>query len=506
MTLPILPASAIEELARACRITDHRTGSTTSWSPNIEQITGWRRAEEAQREHRWLMIAKPRQVGNTTARTLDLVAWAAVADAEGHRVRAAIVVDTDDKTRERAAVARSFVEQLSLGGTCNTERITFPGGSIVDFVTARGQRVGASGSYQRLLLSELPFWPAHVDTYGSLMATLSLDGFCEIDTTIDIAAPSGDLARTLWRTPNRYEKLFFPVELHEEYRAAASLITDDEWVQLQGEGFTHREAAAWWLAVAVRDMAAGDVTRAMREFPQRAEHMFQASSARWVSVTPRVLSPTSTIATAGSVLEVFKPLASTSGQLAIGVDTAAGKERDRSAIAVIDKRDTSLCACLVDDKIRTHALAQAVLATANLYTTPRVVGIADETRAVRPDVVIEANGIGQGTIDAARALGLDCMSINTDEAGKYDGLLRAKAAIEAGKLYGPAQLAEECDSLHRDHRGAWKGRKDLLMAIGFALRHMQIAPYTAPDVALPDPHRVDGLAIVRRRLGHGRTW
>ena len=154
------------------------------------------------------------------------------------------IVDTDDKTRERSAVFQMFNRQLHLGADVNSERAKFPGGSIVEFVSAGSNRLGASGSYQRLLLSELSFWPSHVDTYGSLTATLSLDGFCEIDTTCDIQAGSGQLARRLWRdASNRYEKLFFPVELHEEYRADPDLISDQEWQWAQAEGFTRRDAA-----------------------------------------------------------------------------------------------------------------------------------------------------------------------------------------------------------------------------------------------------------------------
>ena len=191
MSLPVLPANAMSVLAAGCKITDHRTGATAAWVPNAEQVEGWRRSEQAQRNGRWLFAAKPRQIGNTTARTLELAAWTATADGLGHRVRAAIVVDTDDKTRERSAVFQLFNRQLHLGADVNSERARFPGGSIVEFVSAGSNRLGASGSYQRLLLSELSFWPSHVDTYGSLTATLSLDGFCEIDTTCDIQAGSG---------------------------------------------------------------------------------------------------------------------------------------------------------------------------------------------------------------------------------------------------------------------------------------------------------------------------
>lgn len=504
--LPILPAHAIESLAKHVSITDHRTGATAPWAPNAEQVEGWRRSEAAQRNQRWLYVAKPRQIGNTTARTLELAAWVATVDGLGHRVRAAVVVDTDDKTRERSAVFGMFSRQLALGADVNSERARFQGGSIVEFVSAGSQRLGASGSYQRLLLSELSFWPSHVDTYGSLTATLSLNGFCEIDTTCDVQAGSGQLARRLWRDDdNRYDKLFFPVELHDEYRADPGLISDDEWTWAQGEGFTRRDAASWWLTTAVRDLAAGDLVRAMREFPQRPEHMWSSSTGRWVPTTPGVDTPTLHLEAAGVRVPCWR--APAGGQYVVAVDTASGKDRDRSAVVVLDKRDSAICAAYVSNTITISELSNIVRDVVKHYSRPEHV---DQWRirhpAYQPDLIVEDNGIGEGTVDRLRTMGLSVQTQTTDVASKYDGLLLAREAIVGGKLRGPKDLADEADELHQDEHGNWKGRKDLLMACGFALRLMRRSPYVEPKKPT-DPTVINGEDILRRlRRPKDRGW
>lgn len=509
MTLPVLPANALQVLARGCSITDHRTGATSSWSPNAEQIAGWEASERAQRGGRWLFVAKPRQIGNTTARTLELAAWTATVDAMGHRVRAAIVVDTDDKTRERSAVFGMFNRQLGLGADVNSERARFRNGSIVEFVSAGSNRLGASGSYQRLLLSELSFWPSHVDTYGSLTATLSLDGFCEIDTTCDVAAGSGLLARKLWRdTDNRYDRIFFPVELHHEYRADPDLISDDQWTWAQGEGFANRSAASWWLTVAVRDMAAGDLVRAMREFPQREEHMWSASTGRWIPTTPAIVTPTRFLQASDVRVPCWRSSSEGSGQYVVGVDTASGKDRDRSAVVVIDKKDTAICAAYVSNTITISELAAITRDVVNHYSKPAYV---DQWRirhpAYQPDLIVEDNGIGEGTVDRLRTMGLSVQTQTTDVAAKYDGLLLAREAVMARQLFGPRDLADEADELHQDDHGNWKGRKDLLMACGFALRLMRRSPYAQPKQPHDPQRMIRGDDILRKlRQPKDRGW
>ena len=85
----------------------------------------------------------------------------------------------------------------------------------------------------------------------------------------------------------------------------------------------------------------------------------------------------------------------------------------------------------------------------------------------------------------------------TDSVFRRPQLPFAREAVVAGKCHGPADLADECDELHQDEHGNWKGRKDLLMAIGFALRLCRRSPYIPPRPVV-DPERViDAQAIIR---------
>lgn len=506
--LPILPAAAIEEVARSLRITDHRTGTTAPWVPNAEQRALWRASERAQRDGRWLFAGKPRQIGATTAVQLEDLLWTATADGAGHRVRCGLITQTEDKTRERAAIATEFVRQLRLAGgleaECNTERVTFPGGSEFEFVTAGGKGLGRSGSYQRLHLTELPWWPEAGDPIGSVLATLSLDGFVAIDTTSDLTAPQGIRTRGLWQARNRYDKLFFSVEMHEEYRLDAATITDDEWRRLQELGFTIREAAAWWLNVAVRDLCSGDEHRAMREFPQLESHMFSMASGLFIPRPPTVRDPLRIEQIGDTALAIYREPADTSGQTICAVDTSGGKGRDRHAIVVIDKRDEAPCAVLADNTLTLHELARAVHRTWALYTRSEDVPL-EGIRRIEPEVVIEEDGIGEATVQEARRLGVPVIPHDTTEASKIDGLLLARASILAGRQDGPEAFAEEASELHQDELGRWKGRKDAIMALGMALIRLRVSPYRPPAVP-PGPPMVRPPEHVRRRMQGRVVW
>jgi hypothetical protein len=201
MSLLWLPSAVVVGVAAQLQITDHKTGATHKWKPNTEQC----RLMEATSTGAWVYAAKPRQVGATTITQLDDMLWCAANDHAGNRVRAALYVDTEDKLREREAFARSVVGQLPdlfKGCDVNSDRVLFPKGSVLTFGTGSGKSEGRSGSFQRLHLSELPFWSNPL-TYGALIPALSLDGQVIIETTLDVDAPNGALTRDLWRRPNR---------------------------------------------------------------------------------------------------------------------------------------------------------------------------------------------------------------------------------------------------------------------------------------------------------------
>jgi hypothetical protein len=506
-----LRPEAVEQVARGLHIIDHATGATAPWVPNSEQVALW----QATAAHPWVFAAKPRQIGATTAAQLDDMLWAKVNDIAGNRVRCGLYVDVDKKLDERVAFARMVVQQcgdLFAGVDVNSERILFPGGSVVVLGTGSGSSEGRSGSFQRLHLSELPFWK-NPDTFGSLLPSLSLSGQLVVETTLDVQAPNGILARNLWQDPtNRFHRLFFGVESHLEYRLPADRITDEEWALAQKEGFTIREAAAWWLSEALPNKVAGDMARLMREYPQTTGHMLSTASGLWVKRPSAVVAPLRILDVEGHALHIYREPAETSGQLVIGVDVAKGAGADASVIAVVDKRDERLVAMLHDRLIRTPPLARAVRVAADLYTRHRRSshpGLIADPPPQRPDVVVETNGVGTGPLQLLHEAGVGAVDLHLAGAeGRsviYTALLLAGQAAEAGVLAGPAVLAEECSELHRHPvTGEWKGRKDGLVAYGHAVRWARLHPYREGPT-MPDPDVVDEAELIRRMMGSGRS-
>ena len=94
-----------------------------------------------------------------------------------------------------------------------------------------------------------------------------------------------------------------------------------------------------------------------------------------------------------------------------------------------------------------------------------------------PDhVCVETNGIGQATSQSCRDKGVPVREFKTTDASRYTGLLLVKLAVEREGLAGPEELALECDDLHIDKHERFAGKKDLCMALGFALEDAKRNP------------------------------
>lgn len=504
MTLLRLSPVAVEAIARQLRITHHTTGATSPWVPNDEQIACWR----ACHDHRRVYAAKPRQVGVTSSTELDDLLWCKVNDAAGNRVRCGLYVDVDKKLSERVEFARSVANQLSdvFGKVdINSERVVFPRGSVLEFGTGSGTSEGRSGSYQRLHLSELPFWKS-TSTYGSLMPSLSLDGQLIIETTLDIAAPNGALARDLWRDErNSLHRLFFDVQSHEEYRSPPGDITDEQWLWAQDQGFTDRSAAAWWLAVALPDLCAGDVSRLMREYPQLESHMFATATGRFVPVTSRVVQHETTLVCGTQNVPCWRRFTETSGHLVLSVDTGKGVERDKSACVLLDGKDGAICAAFSSASLDAFEFAGVVAGLLRHYTKAPSVGLYGiRDPGILPTLIVESNGIGEAMILKLRELGCSVTEEWTDAESKPLVLTASRQAVCAGTLFGPKQLADECDDLHLDEQGNFKGKKDMLFACGIALQWLRLHPYQ--EVVRPPPPEMvfDAKSILKHHMKGAR--
>lgn len=243
-----------------------------------------------------------------------------------------------------------------------------------------------------------------------------------------------------------------------------------------------------------------------RYSPEQARAYLEGEFVRldgaWSRVKPAVL-PHVPMPGAKDV-KVYRDVKATSGQIVIGVDTAGGLGRDSSAIAVVDKRDRALCASWVSSSATISQIVDVLAVVAKAYSVtephPYLVGGPAIERS-KPAVVVETNGIGQATWQAAAARAIPHLQgVTTTEASKYRGLLHVRRAIEDRQLAGPQELADEADDLHvRD--GRFEGKKDLSMACGFAFVAIDAAPYRAPEQ--PKPRDVFDFDA---KLGRKATW
>lgn len=497
MGIPPLPAELLLDVAPTLQIKQKRDGSLSPWVPNDEQIKAMRLVGML-----WVIFAKPRQIGLSTVICFIDVMWAWWRDLHGHPGRCGIVIDTDAKATERINVCESFAKQLGLrakrfaASSRGPERLVFPGGSEIVAFSAGGNRAGSSMSFDRFHFTELPYWRNATTVYGSLMPALAEDGECIVETTMDVT--DDPLAKNLWKKRNAYEKVFFSVEDHASFRRSADEITDEEWEAYQEEGFTIREAAAWF-RWAVSAHAGDDESHAFHLYPQLPKHLFQMGAHRFIKASPRVVEPLRRVQVAGReqqpwLLEVFKEPADTSGQLVIAVDTSQGKEHDRSAVAVIDKEGPRLCASFVSDTVWQDDLAHVAHVAQQLYTLPVLDAFGERVRDNTPEIIVEDNGIGDATLKQLRRRAAISRKVTTTQASKLEGLLAAKRHIEAGHIWGPASLDEECDSLYRNEKGQFKGKKDLIMTIGFCMNERTVNPFRPA----PEPEPTDRFFWKRR--------
>lgn len=222
----------------------------------------------------------------------------------------------------------------------------------------------------------------------------------------------------------------------------------------------------------------------------------------WYKVTPPVLPYRTTNLGA----KIFREPHNSSDQLVIGVDTAGGLGRDRSAVAVIDKKDEAVVASWVSDKATIAEMVSVVIELSLFYQRQFVSVLppyVPPALSSKPVIIVEVDGIGRATFQELthRDPSLHIVQVNTKENTRYSGLLLAKRAVEAGKMAGPEELAEETRDLFVED-GKFKGKKDLSMAIGFCLNHIRESPYRAP-LAQVSPETLDLMAKIKRK---NKNW
>lgn len=525
--LPRLSAAGLLRAASSLKITQLRGGATAPWVPNPEQVRVWEEGETQQRRY----ITKPRRIGISTALDLEDALWTWMCDRDGHRVRCGVVLHREENLKERITLMASFLKQLRRPHEASAFEIGFPNGSQIVGFTAGGNGASRSEGVQRMRYEEYAFYTAGM---GSFAPSVSLGVQETICTTIDIAAPNGIAAREMWRAQNGYQKIFFPFESHEEYRSTPKELADtpltvDERAFARDNGFSSDSAAHYWLREILPNKCEGDIITAFREYPPQERHMFQVSDSRVVMVDPPqavVIDDAcfSVFGIAGDSwrVEVYgskhvgprgeEQIAAHehSGQLVCTVDTARGIEVSRSVVLVTDKRDKRILACCASDKLRYDDLARVAMETCAHF--------AAQQKGCKVELVVEDDGVGDATCLALERLGFPFVRFSqgtidetTKKTNKEKCITLAKRALEAGSTTVPSELKEECDELHKDEKGRYRGRKDVVMMYGMALVWVQTNAF---DPKTRDPERKEKnyyqealqqhLASRRTRVGWGR--
>lgn len=450
--MAIFPAKKkLLELAKLCSVTDQRTGKMVPFELLDEQAE----VLSAMVENRTCIFLKGRQIGCSTVICFLDAIYAIIHPG----TKVAVVADTEQKVHGLLDRVRDFLTHLEVGTSIsNRAKIRLSNGSEIHALTAnasKGQeqsKAGRSLSFQMLHLSEIAFWPDQ-DAFGALTASAGLSAPIIIEST---SSGPGDLFWHLWMANNTFKKIFFSVESHRAYRADPKILTKDQIEKGKELGFETLEGMAWFF-LALEDRFSGDLIKCLREYPQKPIHAFQSAAGRWIGVTAPVLKHE----TVDGNIKVFQPR-QTHGFYSVGIDTAGGLGKDSSTIAVIDKVSNSLVCSYCDNESTIDELAIKTRKVYELYA---------------PDhVCVETNGIGQATAQACRDKGIPVKEIRTTDASRYTALLLTKVAVERGGLAGPEELALECDDLHIDKHERFAGRKDLCMAIGFALEDARRNP------------------------------
>lgn len=469
-----IPPEITIQIAESLDIVQHDGGAFSKWVINAEQ----RQLFHDLWLYKQLFVLKVRQIGASTAVCLDDALWVSANDAAGQRVRCGIVVDTEVKADERVRVCSDFLVQLGLPHIYKKglNKIEFPNGSEIIGITAGGKRAGASMTFHRLHLTEVPFWRDAVASFTSLMQALIIGGRVIIETTMGLDTT---LAKDLWTDDsNDYFKRFFDFEMHEEYRMGydPKILDQDLEERLLEEGFTNREAMTYW-AWLLKNRCGGDIVRCFREYPQKEEHSWMYAEGRWIKKSPVVIDPVERYQVPGvgdhGIIKVFRNPSEGSGYYIMGLDPAGGVGKDNTAIVVVDMISRQIMASLVsptiliDDAITAAHHLQARYSES--YTRPD-----GKIENRLPLCIVERNGLGMGAVQLAAATGLKFYELQTKEATKYSGLQLVRRYVESGSVFGPEELKDECEELVVDE-GKFVGRKDLCMALGFCYNYLATA-------------------------------
>lgn len=446
----------------------------------INQRTGERSAFELypiQREilstvHRFdnVLVLKARQLGISTLICAYIATFAALYPDRS----IAICADTAEKAKLLLGKVKDFLKQYgqlvdSEGNHLvslvedNKFSISTSSGTTITALTASSRfgednKTGRAASYHLILLSELGFYPNGQALLAALTSTRLAKTKIIIETT---ASARSDILANLWTVNNHYQKVFAGLEQHPHYVRDPSELTESEWQNLQKTYHLKDRAHAAFFAYKLKNDFLNDEIKCLREYPVTDAQAFLSSSDRWIRANP----PLASILRKTSTTEYYAP--DSTEKVLIGVDTSGGLGADASAMVAINHKKT--------------LLAVYYSATDHIKET---LNAALEIREHFPNstFVIESNGVGAATLQEFRRANLPCREVYTTEDSRYAGMLQSRLLLESGEAAVSKTIQEECKHCHYE-KNKFKGPKDGLMALGFALTNINLIK---PD-PLPEP-------------------
>lgn len=453
--------AAAYKLSTRMNIFSQDTGSIVPWVMNNEQVAILKAICGRSR----VTTLKARQIGSTTIHCY-YIALCAFANPN---TPICLLNYKYDESKALIKKVKKFLGQLGASYVVdNATDLQLTNGSTITAVTAMSpadgeSKAGRGGTYKLVYASEAAYYSNSTAVFASASATMTKQAQLLLEST---ATPGSCYFRTVWDDNNEYTKLFFSVESHAGYVRGEQDISDEDWeFAKEHYFFTSRPHAAWWLNKLRSDMG-GDEVRMKREYPVTEAHAWSAAQGRWVSVDPPVLS----YVAEGKVKYFTAP--HPDHYYILGVDPAGGSGGDDAVIIVYDMTDNKIAAILADN----HTTMDSLVDIAGM--------LSSKYRAQK--IYIEKNGIGHGATLMGRMASLPIQEFNTTEETKYRGMLLARRWIEQGGG-GDESLLANAQSCRMDLVGTkekFSGKKDVLMALGFALRY---APEYETIMAQPKP-------------------
>lgn len=514
--LPRGSAESIAAIAATLSISHRETSTKQQWVPNEEQHSLW----ALLCQHDALFIAKPRKTGISTAWLLDDVLWTHAADDDGNKVRTVFAIDSDDKAAEHFERAERWCnDERELGSMLHAKpsrspprSLRFPGGSHIDFLSLGSSEPGRGGDIHRLHVTELPYAAGAEGAWHALRSACADNARIGIETTMTTLSP---FVVDLWRGFRRdaatnkqipigteFHRHFFRVTEQRSYRLPTLTMNEDgssthllnkrdaegkwrtatltasDWAYALAEGFAEdqREAAAWWMLEALPNKAEGQTLTHLHDYPQLERHLFVATAGRYITKTPQVAPVVETVPVSGVSgmlwgLDVFVPPEDCSGHVNIAVDTAWGLGKTRSVVLAVDVRSPrKILAAFSSPLVEQDDLARIAQMARHHY--------GEAKNAVKCTVIIESNGAGIETMKQANKIGLPFTAMDQVKNHRDHGadacmrvakrLIETEEADGSSAVWGPPELAEECDGLKRE-KNQFAGNKDICMTLGMAL-------------------------------------